>query len=203
MKLIDQIWDKLFEYWKQHEPDFTGCKEAGEKEIISLEDSLGIKLPESLKTSLTRCNSYPNENQKTQNSSCLLTGGSGRLFDTNEIKETYHNLNSHRFFDGEALDYMYVDKNLDSNTRWSKYFIPIYSWNCDVYALLDLRPNSSNFGQVLYEYPESDTLGVWAKSYERFLQLIADSILDHGAFNNKDMDNIWQKIYDETRKTCT
>jgi len=199
LETVGQIWDDLFSYWQQNEPHFTMCKGAGEEEIKSLETSLCVELPNSLKESLKRCNAYPETSQKIKNSSCLLTGGAGKLFNVEEINESYQEMSLYKFFEGEAMPYEHVDNGLETSTRWSEHFIPFYSWNCDVFALLDLRPNSNNYGQVLFEYPESSTLGIWAKSYEEFLQLIADAVIDHGAFNNNDMDKAWQKIYDQTR----
>lgn len=199
MKTINQIWDSLFKYWQQNEPNFTMCQGAKVKDVSNLENSLGVELPRSLKASLLQCNSYTVLDQKVENSSCLFTGGGGRLFDIEEINKSYQNMNLYKFFGGEALPYKKVDYRLESNITWSKYFIPIYSWNCDVNALIDLRPDSNNLGQILYEDTEFGLLGIWAESYEEFLKSIADAILDHGAFNHDDMKSVRDRINKETR----
>jgi len=195
LETVGQIWDDLFRYWEQNEPGFTMCKGAGEEEIKSLEASLNIELPNALKESLKRCSSNPN---KIEKSSCLLTGGGGKLFDIKEMDESYREMNLYKFFDGEAMSYTKIDTKLEPNTTWSKYFIPIYSWNCNENALIDLRPESRNYEQILYEDAEFATIGVWAQSYEEFLKLIADAIIDHGAFNQDDMEKVRQQIYDTT-----
>jgi len=191
VKTVDQIWNSLFEYWSQHEPDFMMCKGATDEQITRLEASLGIELPNPLKISLKKCSSNPN---KIEKSSCLFTGGGGKLFDIKEIDESYREMNLYKFFDGEAMSYTKIDNKLEPITTWSKYFIPIYSWNCNEYALIDLRPESSNYEQILYEDAEFATIGVWAQSYKEFLKSIADAILDHGAFNHDDMKKVRQRI---------
>ena len=163
---------------------------------MDLEASLGLELPNTLKISLQVCNSSPSIIEK---SCCLHTGGGGKLFDTNEIDELYKEMNLYNYYDGEAMSYSKVDCSLESNITWSKYFIPIYSWNCNEYALIDLRPESNNRGQILYVDPEFSVLGIWAKSYEEFLESIANAILDHGEFNQNDMKQIRDKIYKATK----
>jgi len=81
-------------------------------------------------------------------------------------------------------------------STWINAWVPIYSWNCDELALLDLRENiGEQYGQVLYLDQEYDILGVWAKSYKEFLKSITDAILDHGAFNHDDMKKVRDRIY--------
>jgi len=200
MSKIEIIWDKLFEYWKTFEPSFVGCNAATQKEVLELEKYLKFKLPIDFKESLQRCNAYPLEPTNVIKSSCFMTGGAGTLYTIDEIQTSHQDFKEY-MFDGCA--YKYIDsKILPKNIVWSNAWIPIYSWNCDELALLDLRENiGEQYGQVLYLDQEYDTLGVWAKSYEEFLKSIADAILDHGVFNHDDMKNVRDRINKETHNT--
>ena len=194
---IVSLWERLFAYWKKNEPNFTGCKGATEKEILDLELHLGIKLPNCLKESLARCNTPPIEPKKVHKSSCLMTGCAGILYSIDDIKMDHQDFKEY-MFDGGA--YRYVDPNIfPKDIAWSNYWIPIYSWNCNEYALIDLRPECNNHGQILYVDPEFSVLGIWAKSYEEFLESIANAILDHGEFNQNDMKQIRDRIYKATK----
>ena len=198
MNTIDGMWDRMYEYWKIHEPSFVDCNGINDEEILSFEQSLQLKLPNDLKKSLKRCNAYPSEPQKVVSSSCCMTGGSGHLFSLETIASWYKDFNEYMY---DGCTYEHIDPKLTpKDIIWSHEWLPIYSWNCDVIALLDLRKGiGEQYEQVLYLDQEYSTLGVWAKSYEEFLKLIADAIVDHGAFNRNDMEKVRQKVYNTTR----
>jgi len=195
MNKIEKIWDSLFEYWKKNEPAFSGCIGATQSEIDELEQALGIKLPESLKQSLKMCNSYPADYSNVKKSSCLVIGGAGELYSLENIKEIYMT----RIVWFQEVSYEYIDKSISKKAlNWSKYFVPIYSWNCDVYASIDLRPSSKSYGQILYEDPESCQLGIWADSYEDFLESIAKDILEHGEYR-EEFKKVFARVNEATR----
>ncbi len=199
MKSIDSIWDDLFAYWKENEPAFTQCDSATDQEIIELEKYLQPQLPNEFKQSLGRCNNYPKDPTDIQKSSCNFTGGGGILFDINTIYEL-HNEYKEYMYDGGA--YGKIDPRLDpKDIVWSHYWIPIYSWNCDEMILLDLREDiKDQYGQILYLDQEYDTLGICTNSYQEFLELISNAILDHGAFDRNDMKKIRERVLKNIEK---
>jgi len=196
MNKIKIIWNTLFEYWKTFEPSFIGCNGATQKEVLELEEYLQFKLPIDFKESLQICNAYPFEPKNVIKSSCLMTGGAGTLYTIEEIQTLHQDFKEYMF---DGCGYRYLDpKIFPKDIVWSHYWIPIYSWNCDELALLDLRENiGEQYGQVLYLDQEYDTLGVWANSYEEFFGSIAYAILDHGAFNYDDMKKVRDRINKE------
>jgi len=199
MNKIEKIWNSLFEYWKDNEPAFSGCIGATQSEIDELEQALNIKLPESLKQSLKMCNSYPADYSNVKKSSCLVVGGAGELYNTKNILESYNALKETMYYDGEAMTYDYLDKTfLSCDTKFSKNWIPIYSWNCDIIAYLDLRLDSNIHGQILYEDIESGQLGIWADSYEDFLESIAKDILEYGEYR-EGFKKVFERVNKETR----
>jgi len=198
MNLIDGMWDRMCEYWKIHEPGFVECSGTSDEEILSSEESLQLKLPDDLKRSLKRCNAYPSDPKNVKLSSYCMTGGAGHLFPLEIIVSWYKDFNEYMY---DGCTYQHIDPKLTpKDIIWSHEWLPIYSWNCDVIALLDLRKGiDEQYGQVLYLDQEYSTLGVWAKSYEEFLKLIADAIVDHVAFDRDDMEKVRQQVYDTTR----
>lgn len=196
MSEIEIIWNKLFEYWKTFEPNFSRCNIATEKEILNFEAYLQVKLPDDFKKSLEICNAYPSERKYVIKSSCLITGGAGTLYTINDMQIAHEDFKGY-MFDGYA--YKHIDSKIfPKDIVWSNDWIPIYSWNCDELVLLDLRENiGEQYGQILYLDQEYDILGIWATSYEEFLKSIANAILDHGEFNHDDMQNIRDRINEE------
>lgn len=191
---VNEIWDKLIAYWQVNEPSFQGCKGASEKEISELEQFLKVSLPEPFKQSLKRCNTYPEDYSQIIKSSSLMTGSMGALHSISLIKEIY----------SDSLDYKYMDdmeyaRNIDSNIepkslKGIQLWVPIFDWNGNEWALLDLNEESNQYGQILYDDPEFDNLGIWANSYEEFLESIADAILDHGEYNRDDFVKVRNRV---------
>ena len=191
---VNQIWDSLIEYWQKNEPNFQGCIGANDKEIEELEQFLKVELPESFKQSLKRCNTVPENYSEIVKSSCLVTGSMGDLHSIPFIKEIF----------ADRLEYYYMDdmeyaKNVDPsikplNLKGPQLWIPIYNWNGNEWALLDLNEESNQYGQILYDDPEFGNLGIWANSYEDLLESIANAILDHGEYNRDDFINVRNKV---------
>jgi len=194
MNRINQIWNDLFKYWKKHEPNFTGCKQATDDEIEVLEKEINIPLSNALKQSLKKCNSDHQNFQEIKKSSCLFTGGAGLLHDVLTIKELYFDMQTYMY--DSDYPFEYIDQQIvPQNIIWSEKWIPIFNWEGNEWAILDLRPDIDRYGQILYNDPESSILGIWADSYEDFLQNIMNAILDHGSFNNNDIESLRERVY--------
>jgi len=193
MKTVSEIWECLIDYWKVNEPNFKGCKCASEEEIQTLESTLNITLPKSLRQSLEICNFFP---EKIDKSSSSYFGGCSRLYDTRELLEMWDECNTYRF---SGFPYRYIDSRIKpEDIGWSTRWIPIFHWNADIFALLDMREDiGDRTGQILYEDSESGILGIWADSYEEFLESIANAVLDHGEFGIEDIKDKMQQVYEE------
>lgn len=182
------MWNELFDYWSQNEPYFTLPKGASDQEIKKVETMLSFSLPESLKDSLKKCNSYPDNWEKVKKSSALLLGEAGQLYSTNEIIMWYKENMDYR--GTQAYRCVYGDTT-SPNSKWMYQWIPIYDYNANIFLAIDMRENNGiPSKKVLYLDFEYSILAVCADSYEEFLNQVLSSILQTGQYGSKDLENI-------------
>jgi len=163
MGKITGIWQELFKYWQEKEGVDIKCVGATQQQLIELEESIKLKIPEELKESLMCCNSYPEDLSKV-NSACLYLGNGCMLYDTCTIEEIY--------LDG--IEYGYIeDKNL----------IPIFDWNGNIHILI-----CSKTGNIIYSDMEFGIKKVIFSSYAKLLEYVKSVILSKGNLSYKDFE---------------
>lgn len=157
-----RIWQGLFAYWQEKEGVDIKCVGATQQQLVELEKSILLKIPEELKESLLCCNSYPEDLSQVK-STCLYLGNGCMLYDTYTIEEIY--------LDG--IEYGYIeDKNL----------IPIFDWNGNIHILI-----CSKTGNIIYSDMEFGIKKVIFNSYIDFLEYVKNIILKKGCFIYDDL----------------
>ena len=162
-KNIENLWSKLFEYWLKKKPDLMKepFNQATEEDIDSLKAALELKFPNDFLDSFRVCN----ENYRINNDDEWLSLLGGNRYILNDINNT------------NDIIYIY-NEFIVYNDEWEKNWIAFYDWNGNYYAILDT--NETTFGKIYCYSIESGQLQVWANSYEEWLEMAVDEVLEYG-----------------------
>jgi len=177
-KYIDEDNERL-KNWVLFDREF---QPAQTEEIVAIENSLNVTLPQSYKESLL-INAYePHDN-------AFVYPWLGEWNMMNEPEDIIEQSMSNKELDYE----LFADtKNLvkEDYKMWSDKWIVIFDWNYDYLVTMDLREEPQFYGKVLCMSLKDGTLAKWADSYEEWFSLVVDEVLEYGILRISTIEKI-------------
>jgi cell wall assembly regulator SMI1 len=188
---IQQNWDKLIKYWKNHHgikyrKDFN-CQGATEEEFKNLKNMYDV-VPTDYLDSLKIC---ATSKDKENNFYYFIdSSGFGQLYGINDIIQKVSNYPKNTYISDKGA-YQFVSGNLKNPPMLlPKQWIPIFDWNGDYIVAIDML--SENKGQIIVFCMEDSTLAKWTDSYEEWFELVVNEVLQYGELRVETIEKVLQ-----------
>jgi cell wall assembly regulator SMI1 len=221
---MEEVWEEYKVYWLKHEPNMTApetCLPHTEEEIIKLEDTLNIKLPEDLKISFKTVNHSSKKCDDNLFHSWFGSKTGISLFSPKEMiykdKSAFYNVYvdsaTYTIYDGEITPYP------EKNGKWINKLVPIVH-KYDITIFMDLRENiGDEYGQIVAYMPTFEGMKnegkprddllkkltnytpnpnnsfnnfvFIAKDYKTFMQLMLEEIKENGEIKDRYFTNLF------------
>jgi len=156
---VNTQWERLFKYYKN---DITKeCKGASEEKIAEFEKEFKVTLPKAFADSLRICD----ERYIFNTSEKKGWFGENDIYSLNNTKYDWYNL-------------FQVNKQIATyatDIGWNKDWIEFYDYGTWFSAVLDTVT-----GKIYCYEIETGEHVIWANSYEEWLKMAVDEVLEHG-----------------------
>ena len=161
---------KLKTYWQEHGNGNSGiCNGATDEEINSLKSTYAVKLPEPFIEAFKLCNEdFPSVGYKKE--PFMWFGVANTHYSVKTLLE--------------------ANKDMQEWGEWDKDIIFFYTFDGAFYAALDMRKNSQTEGKVLCVELEAGEFKVWANSYEEWLEMTVNEVLQHGELRVETIEEV-------------
>lgn len=188
---IQENWDKLLNYWKEHNGTKWGndfqCQGATKEQLQALKN-LFEEIPEEYLASLKTC--AVSRDDKGEFYYFIDASGWGQLYGLEDIIKGILDYPKNTYI-SEKGAYEYVYGNVENPTMLlPKQWIPIFDWNADYTVAIDML--SKNKGQVIVFCLEDSTVAKWTDSYEEWFALAVDEVLKYGELRVETIESVLQ-----------
>jgi hypothetical protein len=154
---VKKQWERLFKYY---ESSLTKkCQGTTEDEIVKVEKEFNVTLPKEFSDSFRVCNERYVLNTSEKK------GWFGE-HDHYSLSKTYYGY------------YELIEINRDMrmyDEKWKDEWIAFYDYETWFYAILDTKTK-----QVYIKSATENEYIIWANSYEEWLKMAVDEVLEHG-----------------------
>ena len=187
---IKNLWKKLINYRILEDKRFQKYYDFGasDEEIKKLEGNLSTDLPESFKKSLKISNGEIPVDTEDEDLSTWF-GGWNKLLNCDEIFKISQDYYNHFNKEEDILPWNEIYRIKNIPQKWSEKFIIFFDNNCEIYGLLDMRENNGK-GQVFIADIEAGILAFWANSYEEWLEMAIDEVVQYGELRLEIMEKL-------------